>query len=113
MFSLMPASSNQWGIVGTGTKASGVVLDSTPTVVETVVRTGTDLDLRTNGASKVTGSGGGYGALASSNIGRDTVPNYHKGAIWDVIIIGEAVSDATASLTRRWLGAREGITVTA
>jgi hypothetical protein len=99
----------KWGIYGSATLSSAQLLTSTPAIIEVVSRTATDNDLRTNGNNKISGSASSYGAL-SATVGAVSTA-FHKGVIYDLIIIGEAASDANIALCRRWLGARETITV--
>ena len=64
--------------------------------------------LKTNGANKVTRTNG---SSWQSNT-TDYVGQTHSGFIKSVLVAQSSLSDANASLARRYLGVRDGISVT-
>jgi hypothetical protein len=101
-----------WFVLGSGTKATGVVTTSTLRVLEIVSRASTDNDLITDGGSLVNGSvGATYLSAATTSLFGGQLGLTIDGDIASAAIVSGTISSDSRRLMRQYMGNRAGIAV--
>ena len=101
--------SGRWGAVVNAGIDSGQTMGANLMVAEVIASAANHITLRTNGENGVTRTNGASWQSNTANY----IGVTHIGAIKSVLIAASALSDSDASLTRRYLGARDAIAVAA